>query len=257
MKRDEIDYKNWVPRKLIYAFFIAESILLIFSILPNIIMFNIIFWILTGIVTLFGFLAIYAFYKFGKNDKELQRQVHDILLNHLPWSGHGEALDIGTGNGGVLIKLAMKYPDSKIVGIDFWGKGWDYSKEDCMKNAKNVGISERVHFQKASAADLPFENEKFDAIVSNLVFHEVRELKNKRELIFEALRVLKKGGSFAFQDYFNTKFYYGNKEELIEELKKLGLQEFHFKDLNKSMEIPFLLRLNLFLGDMVTLYGIK
>jgi len=207
-------------------------------------------------VTFFGFLAIYAYYKFGKNDNELQRKVHDILLDNLPWSGHGQALDIGTGNGGVLIKLAMKYPESNVVGIDSWGKGWDYSKEDCEKNARIAGISDRVQFQKASAADLPFEDEKFDAVVSNFVFHEVRGV-NTRDLIFEALRVLKKGGSFSFQDYFNTEMYYGKKEELIEALKSYGLTEFHFKDLNKSMYVPFLLRLKLFLGNIVTLYGIK
>ena len=257
MNEEKIDYKNWVPKKLIYAFFIAESIVLILAIIPIHVIFNIIFWIITGIVTFFGFLCIYAYYKFGKNDNELQREVHDILLNNLPWTGQGEALDIGTGNGGVLIKLAMKYPDSKVVGIDSWGKGWDYSKEDCEKNAKIMGISERVDFQKASATDLPFEDEKFDAVVSNFVFHEVRGVKSTRDLIFEALRVLKKGGAFSFQDYFITEMYYGKKEELIEALQTYGLKEFHLKDLNESMEVPLLLRLKLFLGNIVTLYGIK
>ena len=68
MKQDKIDYKNWVPKKLIYAFLITESIVLVFSLIPIHFIFNIIFWILTGIVTFFGILCIYAYYEFGKNN---------------------------------------------------------------------------------------------------------------------------------------------------------------------------------------------
>lgn len=39
-----------------------------------------------------------------------------------------------------------------------------------------------------------------DAAVSNFVFHEVRTQPDKRQVVREALRVVKKGGSFAFQD---------------------------------------------------------
>jgi len=37
---------------------------------------------------------------------------------------------------------------------------------------------DRTKFQKADASDLPFNNEEFDAIVSNFVFHEVRSVKD-------------------------------------------------------------------------------
>ena len=257
MNQNEIDYKNWVPKKMIHAFLIVETILLIISFIPIHIVFSTIFWILSAIVLFFGVLCINAYIQFGKNDNELQRKVHDVMLNNLQWNGQGQALDIGTGNGGVVINLARKYSDSKVIGIDFWGKGWDYSKEDCEENAKLAGVTERVKFQNASAAKLPFEDETFDAIVSNFVFHEVREIKNKRELIFEALRVLKKGGTFSFQDYFVSKMYYGDTDDLIEEIIKHGIKEVHLKELKKSIHIPILLRFSLFLGNTVTLYGIK
>jgi ubiquinone/menaquinone biosynthesis C-methylase UbiE len=38
---------------------------------------------------------------------------------------------------------------------------------------------------------LPFADEHFDAVVSNFVFHEVKDVKDKRAVIKEALRVLK------------------------------------------------------------------
>ena len=51
-------------------------------------------------------------------------------------------------------------------------------------------------FQKASASKLPFADESFDVVVSNLTFHEVKDVKDKREVVREALRVVKKGGIF-------------------------------------------------------------
>ena len=77
-------------------------------------------------------------------------------------------------------------------------------------------MADRVNFQKASASALPFEVGSFDAAVSNLVFHEVSDTKDKRDLIEEALRVVRKGGAFAFQDLFLAKRLYGDVEELLE-----------------------------------------
>ena len=79
---------------------------------------------------------------------------------------------------------------------------WEYSKAVCERNAEIEGVAGRMNFQKASAAALPFEDEHFDAAVRNLVFHEVGDVINKRELLREALRVVKRGGAFAFQDLF-------------------------------------------------------
>ncbi|MFC1863087.1 class I SAM-dependent methyltransferase [Thermodesulfobacteriota bacterium] len=71
------------------------------------------------------------------------------------------------------------------------------------------GVAERVTFVRAYASYLPFDDEAFDVVVSNLVFHEVRDVKDKKLLIKEALRVVKKGGWFVFQDLFLWKQVYG------------------------------------------------
>ena len=68
-------------------------------------------------------------------------------------------------------------------------------------------MAERVVFQKASASALPFDDGAFAAAVSNLVFHEVSGVRDKKKVIKEALRVVKKGGSFAFQDLFLWRGY--------------------------------------------------
>lgn len=58
-------------------------------------------------------------------------------------------------------------------------------------------MSSRITFQKGDAAQLPFADESFDAAVSNFVFHEVRTAKDKRDVVREALRVVKPGGAFS------------------------------------------------------------
>ncbi len=107
----------------------------------------------------------------------------------MDWNGKGKALDIGCGNGPLTIKLAQKYAEAQITGIDYWGKQWEYTKRVCERNAKIEGVAERVSFQKASASALPFDDGTFEVAISNLVFHEVSGIRDKknvnRKLSFE------------------------------------------------------------------------
>ena len=119
-------------------------------------------------------------------------------------------------------KACKQVYQAQVTGIDYWGERWEYSKNTCEANAKAEGVDDRVVFQKASALKLPFEDEYFDAAVSNLCFHEVSDAKDKREVIREALRVVKKGGKFAFQDLFLLKQIYGEHGRVGCNHKKLG-----------------------------------
>ena len=145
-----------------------------------------------------------------------------------------DSLDIGCGSGALTNRCARAFPLARAVGIDFWGKEWSYAKEQCEQNAAIEGVQNRVSFQKGDAAHLDFPDEFFDAVVSNFVFHEVRSEKDKRNVVQEALRVLKKGGSFSLQDLFSQEKLYGNMEEFAEELRREGFQEVHY--------IPFIER---------------
>ena len=37
-------------------------------------------------------------------------------------NGQGKILDIGTGSGSLIIKLAIAFPESFLTGIDYWGE---------------------------------------------------------------------------------------------------------------------------------------
>ena len=197
----------------------------------------------------------YAYWLLGKDNGGLQKQLCNIILDRLEWNGQGKALDIGTGSGRVAIYLAKRYPSAHVVGIDYWGNPWTYSKSICDRNAEIEGVADRVLFQRASAVSLPYEDGEYDLVTSNFVFHSVRVV-DKISLIKEALRVVKKGGAFAFQDLFNKQFY-GDIGLFYKELKTWGLKEVKFIDTSDFVYIPIALRINHMLGNSGILYGIK
>ena len=116
-------------------------------------------------------------------------------------------------------------------------------------------MADRVSFQRASAVSLPFEDGEYDAMVSNYVFHTIK-VESRLSLIKEALRVLKNGGAFAFQDLFNRQFY-GDPGPLYEELQTWGLKEMTLVETSDYLYIPVALRINHMMGHSKILYGIK
>jgi len=244
-------YGNWVSAKLVYipgavAFlFLGLSIVLPVLIIVAVILF------------LPFFYFAYARYKFSPGGGNIQAMVQNLVLDHLDWDGEGKVLDIGCGNASLTISIAKKYPNAEITGIDYWGGMWEYSKDVCEMNAEIEGISKRVTFEKASASALPFDDETFDVAVSNLVFHEVKGSRDKKDVIKEALRVVRKGGNFVFQDLFLWKMIYGDVDDLLETIRSWGIDRVEFVDTSVLDFIPKALRLPFMLGTIGILNGRK
>jgi len=132
-----------------------------------------------------------------------------------------------------------------------------YLNASCERNAEIEGVRDRVLFQQASASALPFDDGCFDAAVSNLTFHKVRDAKDKRLLIKEALRVVKKGGAFAFQDLFLWKQVYGDVDELLADIRSWGVESVEFENTSGASFIPGALELPFMLGTLGILRGVK
>jgi ubiquinone/menaquinone biosynthesis C-methylase UbiE len=215
------------------------------------------FVILAALCLLAGVYFVYAHHAFSPRGANIQTKLWEMVLDRLNWDGTGKALDIGCGNGPLAIALAQRHPGAHVTGIDTWGKAWDYSKAVCERNAEAAGVAERTDFQKASASALPFKDGDFDAAISNFVFHDVSDTRDKRALVREALRVLKKGGSFAFQDYFAVKVLYGELDDLLETIRDWGIAEVAFVDTSTSDFIARALKLPFMLGRISIIYGTK
>ncbi len=98
-----------------------------------------------------------------------------------------------------------------------------------------------------------------DGAVSNFVFHEVQSQKDKRLVVREALRVVKRGGAFAFQDMFGQKALYGDMEAFIKALKEDGtVREIHYiPNIEKQDFIPGFVTAPWMIRDAGLLYGIR
>jgi ubiquinone/menaquinone biosynthesis C-methylase UbiE len=218
------------------------------------------FWVLIIPAVLFLLVAgyfLYVRYQFSPHGGNVQDHIWTLVLANLGWNGEGRALDIGCGNGALTTKLAQRYPKAQIIGIDYWGKAWEYSKRVCERNARIEGVGERVTFQRANAAALPFADGYFDAAVSNFVFHMVGKSKDKRGVVREALRVVKKGGAFSFQDEFLVKPLFGDIDDLVETIKSWGISKAEFVQTRDADFIPRALKLPFILGTIGLVHGEK
>jgi SAM-dependent methyltransferase len=236
------DYGNWIRRRIIYIFLATSALTLLIGLLPIHVILRAA--ALLAAVTLFGtaVFIIYIYRELSARGGDFQCKLWHFVMEHLHWNGQGRVLDIGTGNGPLAILLAKQHTHARVIGIDYWGSDCEYSQQVCESNAALEGVTEQVSFQKASAANLPFADGEFDAVVSHFVFHEVADAPDKREVIQEALRVLRKGGSFSFQDMFFDESLYGDVDTFINAIKNWGVEEVQIVDTRKILEMPRLLR---------------
>lgn len=257
------NYGNWVPEKMLTLCYVGAAVFAVAAGVTGLALHLAVpTWVL-GILALICLIygiymhACHELFAFGKGN--MMANVHQHLVDHLDWDGEGTLLDIGCGAAALTIRCAKAFPHAVLTGMDYWGAEWNYAKEQCESNAKAEGVAGRITFQKGDAAHLDYPDETFDAAVSNFVFHEVRSAKNKRDVVKEALRVVKKGGVFSFQDMFSQKALYGDMEEFVEELKKEGITEVHYiGNLEKKLDfIPGYATTPWMISGMGILYGRK
>lgn len=250
-------YKTWIRTNKLIIFLLISIILLITTLFPI----NVYLRICAGFLALpflyISVVLLYSYYQFASFGKNIQSQVHELIIKELNWDGNGGLLDVGCGSGSLIIKAAKSFQKASLVGIDFWGANWEYSKKLCETNSQIEEVGDRIEFIKASASKLPLKDCEFDAIVSCLTFHEVKDEVNKIKVIKEAFRVLKQGGRFVFLDLFMDEKIFGDYMELQNGLKELGISKFEVKKLDTMIKLPCLLKLKKVLGNAVIIVGTK
>ena len=253
----QLEYGNWIRRRnlLILGFCALGTGALIF--LPLGPLYRLVMAALFTVILLSFLFPLYAYVMFSQKGGRFQEKVYQLIIQSLGADVRGRFLDIGSGNGVLAVTLAQQHGGVEVVGIDDWGKDWEYSRSACEKNAQAANVQDRVHFQKGDAAKLDFDSGTFDGAISNLTFHEVKSVADKKCLVQEALRVVKEGGSFAFVDYFRDEKYYGEMPEFTRFLQGLSLAHFECKPLRERMEMPRLLDHPRILGKAAIIYGRK
>ncbi len=138
------------------------------------------------------------------------------ILTQLNLHGGEQVLDLGCGRGAVLLMVAKLLPAGKAVGVDLW-KTSDQSGNAVSvteQNAKLEGVAERIELHTADMQDLPFADNAFDVLVSNLAIHNIKDAGGRAQAISEAVRVLKPDGKLLIADFRSTQEYVQRLREL-------------------------------------------
>ena len=227
------DYKNWMPKGMIFSAAVASAVFLLLFVLLGCTgvlsgalktALFIVFLCLSVIglgATLWMVLMYRAFSYGGK--RQMSRQIIEGIAKHVQLPDGGRGLDVGCGSGALTIAVAKRNPGAQMVGLDRWGKEYaSFNKPLCENNAKAEGVG-NTSFMQGDATKLGFPDESFDAVVSNYVYHNI-PTKDRQALLLETLRVLKKGGTFAIHDIF-SKAKYGDMQAFLKKLEEMGYEK--------------------------------
>ena len=159
-----------------------------------------------------------------------------VLLENFKYEKYKNILDIGCGTGFPAIEVAQRCGETCVIyGIDIWEKGIKKARE----KAENKDVK-NVIFNNGNSQRLPFENKKFDKIISNNAFNG----KNGSLQIFsECNRVLKEKGELYFtailpssmKNFYNilASFIGNDKVKQYIKSKRLKISEYK-ENVNKA-----------------------
>jgi len=140
------------------------------------------------------------------------------LLEELRLRGDERILDMGCGRGAVLLLAAGHLTTGRAIGVDLW-RNFDQSGNSVdatRRNAVAEGVADRVELHTADMTALPFEDNSFDLVLSNLAIHNIQGNAGREKAIDEAVRVLRPGGRLLVADVRATRHYQAR-------LTKLGM----------------------------------
>jgi demethylmenaquinone methyltransferase/2-methoxy-6-polyprenyl-1,4-benzoquinol methylase len=120
-------------------------------------------------------------------------------INSLKEVNPKQVLDVATGTADLAI-AALKLNPDHITGIDISNQMLNVGRDKL--KAKN--ISDKITLTQADSANLPFEDNKFDAIT---VAFGVRNFEFLQQGINQMYRVTRKGGKLAVLEFSNPKSF--------------------------------------------------
>lgn len=105
-------------------------------------------------------------------------------------------LDVATGTGDFALMANKRLNPDLITGIDI-SEGM---LKVGLKKMKEKGLSDKIHLQYGDSENMPFEENRFDAIT---VAYGVRNFENLLQGLSEIYRVLNKGGKAVVLEFSN------------------------------------------------------
>jgi len=169
-------------------------------------------------------------------------------------------MEIGVGNGRVLMELKRKFPEIEFYGINREKTHTLYRRESFLMTALKFGIMNEREMENMTLpylvfADLdfggriPYDNSKFDLVFSQSVIPYIRYTI---ELFNEIMRILKPGGISVHSDVTGINIYQDGVllgiKEAMKEIRKQGIEIYcldnpnsiRFKKSEQSTNFPLI-----------------
>lgn len=100
-------------------------------------------------------------------------------------------LDVGCGTGTLLALAQIAEPAAQLIGLD---------ADPQMLEVARRKLGSNSELKNGFSTDLPFEDGKFDCVISSLFFHHL-DTESKFKTLQEIFRVLKKNGRLIISDW--------------------------------------------------------
>lgn len=161
--------------------------------------------------------------------------ISEALVKNKLAGNKTRVMEIGTGNGRVLMALKKKFPEVEFYGINKEKTHTFYRRESYIHSALHFGIFNKTEIENIELpyiifADvdfgnqIPYGNEKFDLIFSQST---LQYIKYKFELFNEILRLLRPGGISVHTNFKGVRLHLNNisldETDGIDELRKRGM----------------------------------
>ena len=107
-----------------------------------------------------------------------------------------EVLEVGCGIGIGPAYIARRF-DCQVMAVDISDNMLSWARQ----RARREGVVDRIAFRKADVCDLPFEDDRFDAVIAESVLAFVED---KEGAIGELIRVTRPGGYVGLNESYWT-----------------------------------------------------
>lgn len=173
---------------------------------------------------------------------QLEAVIREVYEKNLLAREKTRVMEIGPGNGRVLMELKKLFPDVEFYGINKEKTHTFYRRESYMLTGLKFEIFTKaeveaidlpyVVFQDLDfGARIPYEENKFDVVYSQAT---IPYIKYKFELFNEIIRILKRGGVSFHTDVSNLNIY--NKgvvldlRDALAEIRRRGIEIHNLED---------------------------
>lgn len=137
--------------------------------------------------------------------------VDDLLALWRPANDEAkpEVLDLGTGTAQIPIELCGRHDALCVLAVDLAPSMLDVARG----NVEIACLTDRIRFDCLDAKRLPYEDGRFDCVMSNSIVHHIPKPES---LLAEAVRVLAPGGCLFFRDLARP-----SNEETVQQLVEM------------------------------------